>query len=129
MLDCGKALTHAAAKPLGVPLAVHGLVFFAAMLALCTPAAWRSARSWVGRVRLAGAAAGALAVPYLVYLELFVVEAICVWCTVVHVVAVALFAVLLWERLVPVYDDDGDGEPDTGDPDTGEVDAAAGAPA
>lgn len=32
---------------------------------------------------------------YLVYVELFQVDAICLWCTAVHVLAFALFAVCL----------------------------------
>jgi uncharacterized membrane protein len=33
-------------------------------------------------------------VVYLVYAELFLVDAVCLWCTVVHVLTVALFAVV-----------------------------------
>jgi uncharacterized membrane protein len=31
---------------------------------------------------------------YLVYVELFVLDAICLWCTVVHVLSIALFAII-----------------------------------
>ena len=52
-------------------------------------------RSWVPMVRLAGAVAGMAFVLWLVYAELFVVRAICLWCTVVHVLAFALFVIVV----------------------------------
>ncbi len=48
----------------------------------------------VHRLRLATVSLGALFVLYLVWVELFRVDAICLWCTAVHVLAVALFAVV-----------------------------------
>ena len=38
---------------------------------------------------------GAATVLYLVYVELFRIGAICLWCTAVHVIAVCLFGVVL----------------------------------
>jgi uncharacterized membrane protein len=43
---------------------------------------------------LAVVSVGAVFVLYLVWVELFRVDAICLWCTAVHVVTVALFAVI-----------------------------------
>ena len=71
-----------------------GVVFFGAMLALGLPAGWRSRRPEVRRGRLALTAVGVLVARYLIFVELFVVNAICLWCTVVHVVAVALLGVV-----------------------------------
>jgi uncharacterized membrane protein len=43
---------------------------------------------------------------YLVWAELFRIDAICLWCTVVHVVTLALFAVVVLEvALRPVTPD------------------------
>jgi uncharacterized membrane protein len=64
------------------------------MTLLATPPAWRYPA--LHRVRIAGVVSGAAAVLYLVYTELFTLDAICLWCTGVHLVTVALvFAVLL----------------------------------
>jgi len=41
-------------------------------------------------------AIGAISVLYLVYIELFKVDAICLWCTAVHVCTIALLATVLW---------------------------------
>lgn len=92
ILNCEKVTTSVHSRVLGIPVALLGLGFFAAMLALTTPAAWRSRAGAVRTARLAGASVGVLFVLYLVYVELFVVDAICLWCTAVHALAVALFA-------------------------------------
>jgi uncharacterized membrane protein len=52
----------------------------------------------VDGARLAASGAGAAMVLYLVYIELFRIGAICLWCTAMHVTAVSLFAVVLAAR-------------------------------
>ena len=94
VVNCVKVTTSSYSTLAGVPVALLGLLFFAAMSALCAPVAWRAASPWVGRARLAGAVAGVVMVLYLVWAELFRIDAICLWCTVVHALTVALFAVL-----------------------------------
>lgn len=94
VVDCVKVTTSSYADLLGVPVALLGLLFFVAVAALCLPVAWSSTRASVHRARLAAVAVGAVFVLYLVWVELFRVDAICLWCTAVHVLAVALFAVV-----------------------------------
>ena len=72
-----------------------GLVFFVVLLPACLPAAWRSRRPALRWGRLAFAVIGVGFVAYLVYTELFTLDAICLWCTAVHVITLALFAVIL----------------------------------
>jgi uncharacterized membrane protein len=92
VLNCARVTTSPSASLFGIPVALLGLVFFAAMLVLCLPRAWRDPR--LARLRLGLAGTGVAFVIYLVYAELFLVNAICLWCTVVHAIAVALFAVI-----------------------------------
>ncbi len=94
VINCVKVTTSSYSELLGVPVAVLGLAFFVLMVGLCLPVAWRSRVGAVHRARLTAVAAGALFVLYLVWAELFRVDAICLWCTVVHVLAVALFGVV-----------------------------------
>ncbi|MBX5464869.1 MAG: Vitamin K epoxide reductase [Clostridia bacterium] len=84
LVDCASVLESGASVWWGVPVAAWGLLWFlvAGLLAL---------RAGSG-LRLLWAAAGALAVVGLVYTELFVVGAICLWCTLVHLLVLALFA-------------------------------------
>jgi uncharacterized membrane protein len=94
VVNCVKVTTSSYSTLAGVPVALLGLLFFTAMSILCAPVAWRASSPWVGRARLTGAAAGVAMVVYLVWAELFRIDAICLWCTVVHAVTVTLFAVL-----------------------------------
>ena len=91
-VNCAKVTTSAYASVLGIPVALYGLVFFVAMVALTLPYAWRDPR--LRSVRLGAAVVGVAFVVYLVGAELFGVGAICLWCTAVHVITVAIFGVL-----------------------------------
>jgi uncharacterized membrane protein len=93
VVDCQKVTTSPESLLLGIPVAVLGLVFFAAMAALGLPHAWRARTGWLRAARLALSVLGVCFVARLVYAELFEIDAICLWCTVVHVLAVALFAI------------------------------------
>lgn len=90
-LNCLKVTTSEQSAILGVPVALLGLLYFAAMLGLS--ALWQSKRPEVRLARLAGTAVGVVLVAWLVYAELFTLDAICLWCTAVHALALALFAV------------------------------------
>ncbi|HEY2670670.1 MAG TPA: vitamin K epoxide reductase family protein [Rugosimonospora sp.] len=94
VINCQKVTTSAESSVFGIPVALLGLIFFVVMLPLCLPAAWRSARPEVRWGRLAFALVGVGFVIYLVYTELFTLDAICLWCTAVHVITVLLFAVV-----------------------------------
>jgi uncharacterized membrane protein len=97
-INCTKVTTSSYAVIFGVPVAVLGLVWAAAVTAVNVPWAWWSDRRWVHPLRLALVASGAGMVLYLVYVELFRIGAICLWCTGVHIAAVALFTVVLLSR-------------------------------
>ncbi len=93
-ISCQKVTTSSWSMIGPVPMALLGLLWFAGMAVLTTPVAWRQ-RS-LDAVRVAGAVAGVVSVVYLVWVELYRVEAICLWCTVVHAAAVALLVSILW---------------------------------
>jgi uncharacterized membrane protein len=93
IINCAKVTSSTYSEILGVPLPVLGLLFFVAMLPLQLPVAWRSRSSWLRRLRLVLAGSGVLMVFWLLYVELFRLNAICLYCTGVHVLTVALFAV------------------------------------
>jgi len=98
IVNCTLVTTSSWSVLLGVPLAVLGVVWAVVMTALTTPWAWRSAARWVDGARLMVSGAGAAMVLYLVYVELFRIGAICLWCTAMHVTAVCLFGVILGGR-------------------------------
>jgi uncharacterized membrane protein len=94
VVNCQKVTTSEQSAVFGVPVAPLGLVFFVVMLVACLPAAWRLTQPVIRFGRLAVAVAGVGFVVYLLYAELFVLDAVCLWCTAVHVLTVALFAVV-----------------------------------
>ncbi len=98
IVNCTLVTTSSWSVVFGVPLAVLGVVWAVLMTALTTPWAWRSTVRWVDGTRLALSGAGAAMVLYLVYVELFRIGAICLWCTAMHLTAVALFGVILAGR-------------------------------
>jgi uncharacterized membrane protein len=98
IVNCTAVTTSSWSVILGVPVALIGLLWAASMTALNSPWAWRSSARWLDTARLVLSGAGALMVFYLVYVELFRVDAICLWCTGVHVTTIALFGVILAAR-------------------------------
>ena len=61
-----------------------GLVFFVPMIVLCLPAAWRSADRRIHLARLVLSITGVGMIIYLIIAELFIIKAICLWCSSVH---------------------------------------------
>ncbi len=95
VVNCEKVTTSPESEILGIPVAVLGLVFFAVMAPLTLPAAWRLDHAVARYGRLLFTLTGVGMVVYLVYTELFTLDAICLWCTAVHVLTIALFAVVV----------------------------------
>ncbi len=91
LVNCARVTTSSYSRMFGVPVAVTGLGYFLAMAALCSPWAWRSTNRFLRGLRLAAAGAGVATVVWLVYVELFRLDAICLYCTAVHVITVLLF--------------------------------------
>ncbi len=94
-VDCLAVTTSRWAVVAGVPVAVAGLGYFLAMTILCAPVEYSRA---VEVARLVGVLAGAATVAYLVFVELFLVRAVCLWCTGVHVITLALAGTVFWWR-------------------------------
>jgi uncharacterized membrane protein len=94
-VDCTKVTTSAQSEIFGhIPVAVVGLVYFAAMVLLMTPWAWQMRNVWVHRFRLAATGGAMGMVIYLVLVEVHL-HAICEYCTGVHILNFLLFFVVL----------------------------------
>jgi uncharacterized membrane protein len=94
-INCVKVTTSSYSELFGIPVGLLGLLFFIGLTPLCLPVAWRSANPWPARLRLAGVTLGVAFVVYLVWAELFRIDAICLWCTGVHAITLLLFAVIV----------------------------------
>jgi uncharacterized membrane protein len=91
IVNCLAVTTSSYSKVAGVPVAVLGLVFFVVMLILQLPAMWRRPESAVRAVRIVWSVIGLGSVLYLLYAELFEIDAICLWCTAVHILTFVVF--------------------------------------
>jgi uncharacterized membrane protein len=91
IVNCLEVTTSTYSKVAGVPVAVLGLVFFVVMLVLQLPAMWNRPEAAIRRARMAWAVIGLGTVVYLLYTELFRIDAICLWCTAVHVLTFVVF--------------------------------------
>jgi uncharacterized membrane protein len=94
VVNCQKVTTSPQSELLGLPVALLGLLFFAAMVATTVAVMWRTPSLAVRRTRIGLTLLGVAFVIYLIFVELFVVDAICLWCTAVHVITFALFTVV-----------------------------------
>jgi len=91
IVNCLKVTTSVYSKIAGLPVADLGLLFFVVMLVLQLPWAWASSSTLLRWGRLAWSVVGVGTACYLVYAELFKLDAICLWCTSVHVISLLLF--------------------------------------
>ena len=112
--NCETVTTSAQSHILGIPVAVLGLLYFVPMLLLCLPVAWRSADRRIHLARLVLASIGVGTIIYLIIAELFLIKAICLWCTSVHLITFILFVIVATsspivlspgygDRVVPAY--------------------------
>lgn len=93
VIDCETVTTSEQSELFGIPVAFLGLAFFAFLTVICLPFAWRiEALKWV---RLGAVGVGVLMVVYLVAAEFLIIGKICLWCTVVHVITLALAYLLV----------------------------------
>ncbi|MBO0776021.1 MAG: vitamin K epoxide reductase family protein [Actinobacteria bacterium] len=96
-INCTKVTTSPQSMVFGIfPVAELGLAFYVFMVAVTSPWGWRASWPAVRWARLIGVIIGMIFVLYLVYAELFMVNAICLWCTSVHVVTFLLFVLTMF---------------------------------
>jgi uncharacterized membrane protein len=91
LVNCTKVTTSPQSYVFGIPVAVLGLAFYLAAVALMSPWAWRSARREIHLIRIASVVVGIGFVLYLIYAELFIIGSICLYCTSVHAITFLLF--------------------------------------
>jgi uncharacterized membrane protein len=81
----------------GIPVAVYGAAFFAFMVVICAPWAWRSPIRLIHQARTAAVIVGMLFVLYLIYREVVSLGHICEYCTSVHIITFLLFGLLVYD--------------------------------
>ncbi|NEA32798.1 vitamin K epoxide reductase family protein [Streptomyces sp. SID13031] len=105
VVNCLKVTSSEYSKLFGIPVALLGLLFFIGMTALSLPPLWRTTSPWPSRLRLTAVVVGVIFVCYLIWAELFQIDAICLWCTVVHGLTLVLFALVVIRQALPPLED------------------------
>jgi uncharacterized membrane protein len=93
-LNCTAVTTSPQSRVFGIPVALLGLGCFVVMSVLLSPPLWRRGVRWLALSRTTLAGTGLLFVFWLVAAEVLIIGHICLWCTGVHVVMIALALVL-----------------------------------
>ena len=93
-VNCAAVTTSAQSSFLGMPVAVLGLADYLVMVVINSPWAWRSSVRAVHVARVALVGVSMAFVLWLVAAELLIIDHICLWCTGVHVVMLALLVVV-----------------------------------
>jgi uncharacterized membrane protein len=94
-VNCVKVTTSPESHVFGIPVAVLGLAFFLFMVTVNSPWGWRAPWRAVHWARLGSVVVGIVFVLYLIWAELFRINAICLYCTGVHVLTFILFALII----------------------------------
>jgi uncharacterized membrane protein len=81
-------------------VALSGLIFFAVVLVLQLPTMWRRREAAIRMARVVSSVIGLGTVLYLLYAELFKIDAICLWCTAVHVLTFVVFVSTVFGTLM-----------------------------
>lgn len=94
LVNCTAVTTSKQSYFLGMPVAVLGLAFYLVMVVVNSPWGWRRSERLVhlGRVVLSGG--GLVFIAWLIIAEFLIIEHVCLWCTGVHVVTIALALVI-----------------------------------
>jgi uncharacterized membrane protein len=96
--SCAFVQTSEYSEIAGVPVALLGLLYFVAVPVL---AFWRirlgaEAAAWAAPVAVTGALTATAFVAYLTIVEIFVLQAICIWCVSLATLTVISLAVAVW---------------------------------
>jgi uncharacterized membrane protein len=96
-VNCAAVTTSPESMVFGIfPVAVLGLAFYVFMAAVTSPWAWRARWPVIRWARFGSVIVGMVFVLYLLYTELFTLNAICLFCTIVHIVTFLLFGLIVF---------------------------------
>ena len=95
-LDCSRVLGSSYSKIFGIPLELFAAVYFIINLGLVYLIAFGSDSVFQRSINaiFVWRFLGLMIVPYLVFIELFILHAICIYCTMMHIAIVADFIII-----------------------------------
>jgi uncharacterized membrane protein len=92
----------------GIPVAVFGVIL-SLFLMTAALAWWRTGYTWLLAAHYIGSLVGVIFETYFTYLELFVIDAICIWCATYFVTLIVRFilSAIVWFRRPKGVDEGG----------------------
>jgi uncharacterized membrane protein len=109
-VNCEAVTTSPESHIVGIPVSVLGLAFFVFMVVVNSRWGWKASWSVVHWARLGSVVVGIVFVLYLIWAELFRINAICLYCTGVHILTFILFALIVgraaFSGVKPITDND-----------------------
>ena len=95
-LDCYAVLSSSYSEVFGIPLELFAVAYFIVNLLLVYFIAFGSDRVSNGSLKtlFGWRFLGIIIVPYLVFVELFLIKAICLYCTMMHIAIIADFVII-----------------------------------
>ena len=98
VLNCNAVLGSQYSQAFGIPLEFFAVAYFVINIVLVCPIAFGSDTMFRRslKVLFGWRFLGLIIVPYLVSIELFVIKAICVYCTFMHIAIVADFMIITY---------------------------------
>lgn len=96
---CETVASSPYSRVFGIPVAVFG-VFLSLFLMSAALAWWRTGYTWLLAAHYVGSLIGVVFETYFTYLELFVIDAICIWCATYFVTLIVRFilSAIVWFR-------------------------------
>ena len=104
-INCAKVTTSSYSEFHGLPVAYLGLAFFVVLVVVMSPWAWARSAPLLRWGRVALVTGGVAFAVYLVWAEFYKLDAICLYCSGVHVAAFLLFVVVLFAEAARVPED------------------------
>jgi uncharacterized membrane protein len=99
-INCAKVTTSSYSELHGIPVAYLGVAFFVLLVVVMSPWVWAMESPLVRLARMVLVVGGLGFAIYLVWAEFYKLDALCLYCTGVHVAAFVLFVVTLFAEAV-----------------------------
>ncbi|NNN19849.1 MAG: vitamin K epoxide reductase family protein [Acidimicrobiaceae bacterium] len=95
IINCARVTTSPQSYFLNIPVAVWGLIFFLYLSVINSP--WGFKQENLKVPRLGSMFLGVAFVLWLLSAELLIINSICLWCSVVHVITISIFALVVYD--------------------------------
>ncbi len=95
IINCARVTSSQQSYFLKIPVALWGLAFYLYLSVINSP--WGFRQESLRVPRLGSMFLGVAFVLWLISAELLIIDSICLWCTVVHVVTIFIFALVVYD--------------------------------